>query len=42
MLLQASKQYDAVLKEQDLEKLNSLVDTNYTIHADGITLKVPD
>lgn len=40
-LLQASKQYDAALKEQDLEKLNSMVDPNYTIHADGITLKVP-
>ena len=41
-LLQASKQYDAALKEQDLEKLDSLVDENYTIHADGITLKVID
>lgn len=40
-LLQASKQYDAALKEQNLEKLDSLVDPNYTIHADGITLKVP-
>ena len=39
-LLQASKQYDAALKEQDLDKLDSLVDPNYTIHADGITLKV--
>ena len=38
--MQASKQYDAALKEQDLEKLDSLVDENYTIHADGITLKV--
>lgn len=37
-LLQASKQYDAALKEQDLDKLHSLVDTNYIIHADGITL----
>ncbi|DBA68467.1 hypothetical protein WJX79_007535 [Trebouxia sp. C0005] len=37
-LLQASKQYDAALKEQDLDKLNGLVDTNYIIHADGITL----
>lgn len=41
-LLEASKQYDAALKEQDLDKLDSLVDANYTIHADGITLKVPD
>ena len=39
-LLQASKQYDAALKEQKLDKLDSLVDPNYTIHADGITLKV--
>ncbi len=39
-LLQASKQYDAALKEQDLDKLDSLVDTNYIIHADGITLHV--
>lgn len=38
-LLQASKQYDAALKEQDLEQLNSLVAESYTIHADGITLK---
>lgn len=41
-LLQASKQYDAALKEQDLDKLDSLVDPNYIIHADGITLKVPE
>lgn len=39
-LLQASKQYDAALKEQNLDKLDSLVDPSYTIHADGITLKV--
>ena len=39
-LLEASKQYDAALKEQDLDKLDSLVNSNYTIHADGITLKV--
>ena len=39
-LLHASKQYDAALKEQELDKLDSLVDTNYIIHADGITLKV--
>lgn len=39
-LLQASKQYDAALKEQDLDKLDSIVTENYTIHADGITLKV--
>ncbi|KAL3156970.1 hypothetical protein ABBQ38_001228 [Trebouxia sp. C0009 RCD-2024] len=38
-LLQASKQYDAALKEQDLDKLDSIVTENYTIHADGITLK---
>lgn len=39
-LLQASKQYDAALKEQDLDKLDNLVDSNYIIHADGITLHV--
>ena len=39
-LLQASKRYDAALKEQDLDKLDSLVETNYIIHADGITLHV--
>ena len=37
-LLDASKKYDAALKEQDLNKLDSLVDTDYVIHADGITL----
>ena len=41
-LLQASKQYDTALKEQNLDKLDSVVDPNYTIHADGITLKVPE
>ena len=39
-LLKASKDYDAALKEQELDKLDSLVDANYTIHSDGITLKV--
>lgn len=39
-ILQSSKMYDAALKEQDMDKLGSLVDPNYTIHADGITLKV--
>ena len=39
-ILQSSKMYDAALKEQNLDQLDSLVDPNYTIHADGITLKV--
>ena len=39
-LLQASKQYNAALKEQDLDKLDNLVEPTYVIHADGIALHV--
>ena len=36
----AAKKYDDALKEQKLDLLDDLVESDYIIHADGITLSV--
>ena len=39
-LKEAVKKYDQALKEQELDLLGNVVEPDYVIHADGITLSV--
>ena len=39
-LASAAKKYDQALKDQELDILEDIVESEYIIHADGITLSV--
>lgn len=40
VLKENAKKYDQALKEQELDLLDSVVESDYIVHADGITLSV--